>query len=382
VAGWRVPVPESHTIELVGAFAGRGDLGAGTEDVVALLDPLGCDAACHRVPAMNDRADVGALVHAVRDILPTADDLGRFSWQECLAAMRDIGLFLGSIKRHGTEPVVAVPRLEPVLLGLARRTDMIARDTIHHYAQWNPTGVRQRMYTGQPAETILIDAVRTVLPPLSDAIEICGSLFERSPWEPEFAPLLAQLAGRIQYFTRSIADVVEHVTPEFFARVMRPYFEEITVSGEILLGPAAANIPLFLIDLAVWASDHGDPGYTRFMTESVRHTLPQWRTLLPLWSGRPSLVTRVTTTIRTHPVASPDTPLREATVALRATLQHLLTFRGRHIAIARRAYEEGVGLYPTGSGGEDISLLRSILDLTRQNRAVVGNAIPVTAPPL
>jgi hypothetical protein len=80
------------------------------------------------------------------------------------------------------------------------------------------------------------------------------------------------------------------------------------------------------------------------------------------------------------PVLS-DTPLREATVALRAALQHLLTFRGRHITIARWAYEQGVGLYPAGSGGGDIDLLRSILDLTRQNRAMVTNVTPVSAPP-
>jgi hypothetical protein len=362
-------------------FAGHSGPGADIEDGVAPLDPLGCDAACRRVPTLNAGGDVGALVRTVRDILPTADDLARFSRQECLAAMRDIGLFLGSIKRHGTEPVVAVPQLEPVLLGLARRTDMIARDTVHHYTQWNPSGVRQRMYTGRPAESVLIGAVRTVLPPLADAIAICGSLFECSPLEPSFASLLARLAGRIQSFARSIADVVERVTPEFFARVLRPYFEEITVAGEILLGPAAANVPLFLVDLALWASDHGDPGYTRFMTESVRHTLPQWRVLLPQWSDRPSLVTRVTATIRTGPVQPLDTPLHEATAALRAALQHLLTFRGRHLTIARRAYEEGVGLYSTGSGGGDIDLLRAILDLTRQNRAAVANTTPVTAPP-
>ena len=47
------------------------------------------------------------------------------------------------------------------------------------------------------------------------------------------------------------------VSPEFFARELRPYFEDVHVAGRLYMGPAAAHIPLFLVDVLLWASDRG-----------------------------------------------------------------------------------------------------------------------------
>lgn len=374
MADWRVALNVAEAAKNAGSTTRR-------RSVVAALDPLGCDAACRQLPAMNDSCDVSALVRALLEISPTTRAVAHYSPAECLAAMRDLGLFLGSIKRHGAEPLAVVPHLAPVLHELARRTDMIPRDTIHHYTEWNPVGPRQRTYTGRPPETVLIDSVRTVLPHLSNAIDLCGSLLELSPLAPSFASLLADLAQETHFFGHPISEVVTQVSPQFFAQVLRPYFEEITVDGTVYLGPAAANIPLFLVDLAVWASDHGQHSYTLFMQESARHTLPRWRVLLPLWNQQPSLVTRMTSLLHALPAEPLPTPLREAASSLTTVLQNLLIFRGKHITIARQAYKEGVALYPTGSGGGDIDLLRSIIGLTRQHRAVVVSSVSYTAPP-
>ncbi len=97
------------------------------------LGPLGADSVYPQVPEMNRTADTQALTAVLDQILPGPDQLAAMSFHECLAAMRDIGLFLGSLKRHGTQPIDAVSRLEPILLELGRRTDMIPRDTVHHY---------------------------------------------------------------------------------------------------------------------------------------------------------------------------------------------------------------------------------------------------------
>src|SRR5262245_26557700 len=117
-------------------------------DAVAVLDPLHADKVCAQLPAMNGQADLTALMNALRSIVPAAEHIRRFTPLECLAAMRDLGMFLGSIKRHGVQPVLAVPEVEAALLALGTRTDLVPRDTVHHYACWNPRGARQRMYTG------------------------------------------------------------------------------------------------------------------------------------------------------------------------------------------------------------------------------------------
>jgi hypothetical protein len=164
------------------------------------------------------------------------------------------------------------------------------------------------------------------------------------------------------------------VTPEFFAQVMRPYYEEITVGGIEYLGPAAAHVPLFLVDLAIWASDHSDPIYDAFLHEAAQHTLPQWRLLVPVWERKPSLVTQVSAAFAAVQSAEAPQTLLLAAEALFKVLRTLVVFRGKHFGIARKAYRDEVRLYELGSGGGSIALLRTILDLTRQNASMVRQA--------
>lgn len=103
------------------------------------LDPLAADEACLALRAMNARSDVRAITAALRELLPDREALAEYTMEECIAAMRDIGIFLGSIKRHGVEPAAVAPEIIPILHQLGERTDMIPRDTVHHYCTWNPT---------------------------------------------------------------------------------------------------------------------------------------------------------------------------------------------------------------------------------------------------
>lgn len=341
---------------------------------IVILDPLGGDELLARLPQMNAAADLSAMVNAVRVLLPTIHEVAAFSFEECLAAMRDLGLFLGSIKRHGQQPVALVSELEPVLLELGRRTDMIPRDTVHHYTEWNPRGPRQRMYTGKPRESVLMNGVRLSLLHLYKAVEACSILSHLTIDEPDFGDLLQTLALHVDFFQQAITDVVEKVTPEFFAQALRPYFEEITIRGVSYLGPAAAHVPLFLLDLAIWASDHQDSTYDTFLHESARHTLPPWRSLLPVWKERPSLVTHVCTALLEVRTDEIPPALLQAAETLFTVLHTLAVFRGKHFGIAKKAYREEVRLYEVGSGGGSLVLLRTILDLTRQNASLVRQA--------
>ncbi len=342
-----------------------------SQESIAILDPLNGDEVLLRLPEMNAAADIPALAQAVRSLLPTEDEIAAYSFEGCVAAMRDFGLFLGSIKRHGLEPLTVVPELEPVLLELGQRSRMIPRDTVHHYTEWNPRGPRQRMYTGQQQEGFLMDGVRLSLSHLDQAVALCKTLANLSLTDLTFVMTLERLAEQVSFFKQAITDVVERVSPEFFAQVMRPYFEEVTVAGVSYHGPAAAHVPLFLIDLAVWASDHGDPVYATFMSESAHHTLPHLRALLPIWEQKPSLVTQVTSALEViGPEQAPPT-LQQAAEAMFKVLRTLAVFRGKHFGIAKKAYREEISYYKLGSGGGSIDMLRGILDLTRQNANLV-----------
>jgi len=342
---------------------------------VAALDPLNADEVCAQLPAMNRRGEVSALATALRQIMPTGIQVSGLTVVECLAAMRDIGMLLGSIKRHGVQPTAAVPEIEEILLALAGRTDLVPRDTLHHYTCWNPCGTRRRMYTGDPQETHLIDAVRTAMPWLSRAITACERVTVLEPGDPDCAAGLDELGGQLHAMVEAIDRVMAHVSPVFFARGLRPYFEEITVAGRSYLGPAAANMPIALIDLALWASDRGDGSYAAFHRDTIEYSPPHWRTLYRAWRHRPSLAHVITTRLAADSDII-DPTVHASGLALCRVLRVVTVFRAKHLTVARRAYREDLRLYPVGSGGGSVELLTRILHLTRTIAAQVDHSHP------
>jgi monodechloroaminopyrrolnitrin synthase len=331
------------------------------------LDPLVVDGLLPTVWKMNAAADVGELVRLLRGLVPAEDFAAQQPLQDCVAAMRDLGLLLGSIKRCGVQPMQAVPELETRLLRLAERTGMVPRDTIFHYVAWNPVGPRERTYTGERMESILISSVRLTLPRLAAAVEQCRRLEGLEPAESNFAIATQELARLLRSLEEAIDIVFDNVTPEFFAQTMRPYFEAVHVGGVDYLGPAAAHVPLSLIDLVLWASDYGSDSYEEFCRESAQYSIPSWQSLYKRWATGPSIVSRVTSALALA-VGDPLPPyLRASAKALCDALQALVVFRGKHLTVARRAYAKEIGLYSVGSGGGTLQLLKEVTTLTRGN---------------
>lgn len=183
----------------------------------------------------------------------------------------------------------------------------------------------------------------------------------------------------------SIDFTVAQVTPDFFARGLRPYFEEIDVDGRAYLGPAAAQVPLWLVDLTLWQSDRSSPEYDAFLDDSVRYSLPSWRVFHAAHRGSTSAVSKLSAAISWESTPRLPPVLAASAVSLARVLRILKTFRARHIGIARKAYSDELRLYEAGSGGAPIALLRSVLDLTRDNETLVRHAnvrmhAPMTPP--
>jgi monodechloroaminopyrrolnitrin synthase len=336
------------------------------------LDPLGADDVCPRLPEMNANADTGAIAHALGTLLPSAAQLSTLDFEQSLAAMRDLGIFLGSLRRHEIEPIQVVPGLEPVLLELGRRTGMIPRETVHHYTEMNPRDARQRMYTGDPQETFMMDSVRVALRRVGNALTHCDQLSELDPHDPKFPLLLTDLADQLTAFDEAMNLVNDKLAPEFFYDVMRPYFEEIEVGGQRYLGPTAGHVPLFLVDLNLWAAGQGTPEYHSYRQSGSQYTLAHWRALEAKFTAAPPLTTKITTALASLP---PDRPvpinLKDSAAALATALRVLIVFRGKHITYAKRTYPPDSHEQKGGSGGGTIALLQDILDLTRQNASLV-----------
>ncbi|MFJ4620180.1 monodechloroaminopyrrolnitrin synthase PrnB family protein [Streptomyces sp. NPDC088812] len=323
---------------------------------------------------MNEAADVSALAQVLAQAIPSAETIGTFSLPECLAAMRDLCMYIGSLKRHGVSAFDIIPDATVSFELLGRRTHMIPRETVYHYTCWNPAGERERLYTGHQMERSLIDSVRACVPDLARAVEVGRSLHEERPGSPAHADGLASLASDIAAADRAMTDVSAEVTPEFFAHKLRPFFEDIHIAGHRYMGPAAAHIPLFLIDLLLWASDRGSRAYSAFCREVASQTLPDWRDRYAEWANAPSLTSRVTAALGGARSPAEAEYVQSSAESLRQALRSLTSFRGKHLVMARRAYRTEVRLYELGSGGGSVDLLQEILTLTKQNGSMVGSA--------
>ncbi|TWP54018.1 DUF1864 family protein [Lentzea tibetensis] len=312
------------------------------------------------------------LISVLRNALPSIEEVATASLPDLLAMMRDLGILLGSVKRHGVEPVAVAPELEEVLPLIARRSGMvIPRDTIYHYVLWNPVGPRERLYTGLPMERMLMSAVRVALPMLSTAVDVCTSLDDATPGELAFATSVNELATLVGTMRDSMDLVIANVGPEFFARTMRPYFQDIRVGDDTWLGPAAAHVPVALIDLRVWASDHADDCYLDFVDHSAWYALERWRPLYRDWQRGPSLVSRVVEALERHPRQDVPYVINASAEALCRTMRALTVFRGKHLSIAREAYAPDTGLYELGSGGGSVALLENVMNQARDMATLV-----------
>ena len=340
-------------------------------EAIRVLDPLDADPWLVKLPELNQNKDSARLIYFLQQLSNRVNAVKINTPEAAFAAMRDIGMVLGSLKRHGIEPVNAVPDIEQQLIQLGRATDMIPRDTVHHYTSWNPPGERRRMYTGDEQEKWLQNAVVSVFPSLSASLSISDELSKMDPRDVRFGPTVKMLTESARPMIEAIESVTERVSPVFFAQGLRPYFEEIVVAGEYYLGPVAAQSPLWLIDLCVWASDRNHDDYQQFVSESIHYSLPSWREFYDRHLKRPSLVSKVVKLLETEDKGASKEGLIRSAKSLAELLNMLKVFRGRHIGMAHRAYAEEVRLYDHGSGGAPVALLRQILDLTRENEQLM-----------
>ena len=159
---------------------------------------------------------------------------------------------------------------------------------------------------------------------------------------------------------------------------MRPYFDEIEVDGGRYLGPTAGHVPLYLIDLVLWAADQGTPEFHAYRQLGGQYTMPRWRALESRWRQSAPLISRVGEALNALPPnETVPAALRDSAAALTSALRVLVlvVFRGKHVTYARKTYPTDSAEYGVGSGGGTIAMLQEILDLTRQN-ANLGRSSP------
>ncbi|MEO3813457.1 monodechloroaminopyrrolnitrin synthase PrnB family protein [Sphaerisporangium sp. B11E5] len=362
----------------VGGAAGPGPLAGLWSDRVpaariAGADPLGLDPFMARLPELNAAGDTRAIIGGLRSAVPALAGLPAMEVWDSMAAVRDLGMAVASLVRHGLTAGDAPAGVEEALAEAGARVDMVPRETILHYSVWNPAGARRRTFTGAPGEHVLIECSVAGTLPLEKAARALSTLVTRGVGTGEHRFTVTCLAA-----ARDLEQAAAHVhmertglDPVFFTRHLRPYFEPFTVRGVSYHAPAAAHLPLYAVDQAVWAADAGHDRLDGFRADLVPYGLPVWTACHEDLLGVPSLLTR---TLRD--LDSRVTPgVLAGARALLAVLKAMIVFRGRHRRLVRGAYQDALRGAEIGSGGAGMDLIDELLAATRAYGELAGTAV-------
>lgn len=330
------------------------------------LDPLDFDHEISTVISANKASEIRALSQLLQRMVEAARHVNTTS-SAVIASVRDLGIVMGSIRRLGEQPAQLCPELTQVLSRWTAIHHMIPRDTVYHYTLWNPEGVRRRRYTDNDMELHLIAAVSHALPDICAAVDRAFALSEAELDDVTTALTVSAIALAAGRLVHVIDEVLANVTGSFFATQLRPFFEPVVIGDVEYFGPAAAHVPVALLDLCLWASDASCEEYASFWRTSSAYGLPGWATRAQLLEQRPSLTTRLS---RHH--GDPASPtVISCAEAMARSLRALLEFRAKHLKLAKAAYDPALTHLQKGSGGETISFLESVVELTKANRDAV-----------
>nr|AAD46366.1 PrnB [Myxococcus fulvus] len=338
-----------------------------THEVIATLDPLDALATMRRLPELNQRSDVRGVLELLQGILPRLEIVERWDFPVAAAAMRDIGFFLGSLKRHGHEPVEVVPGLEPILLALARATQLPPRETLLHVTVWNPAADElERRYTCCRDEVHLLESVRLSMAALESALHLTVELYDVPLDSASFAPMCDEITSHLKKMVDSIVYAYRNISPRTFMQELRPYYEPIRVGGQSYLGPGAVEMPLFVLEHVLWGSRVEHPGYKDFKETYVPYVLPRFRAVYHQFSDQPSVLDRVL-----EGAGGPESQTEHHRLGLKAldkVFDVLLRFRAPHVKLAEQAYLSQQENHSVGSGGYAPGMLEELLALTREAR--------------
>ena len=329
-------------------------------DRIRAADPLGLDDTLTRLVAANQADDADTVRRWLAAAVEQApSDLDR---EGAIAALRDAGMLLGSLRRMGIQPAEAVPGLATLLGSCGRTAQMVPRDTVVHYGLWNPPGERERHFVDSGVqEAALIDSVRLscrLLPLAGAALDLA--------WQHDLTSMtgvgaLELLRDALVAFAEVFSRTRAVVSPQFFAQQLRPFFDPVTVSGVSYDGPAAAFIPLYLVDELLWG---GGAELAVMHREALVYARPLWRRAQARIADHAPVAVELERRAGT-PAGAADPRLADALELTNTAVRALLRFRGQHVTTARRSYAYELTHYEHGSGGFAPDELKQVADEER-----------------
>ncbi len=338
------------------------------DNYIASLDPLGVDDLIREVPVSNENNDVNNLIRILCTFCERAS-IEQRDYFETAAIIRDIGIVIGSIRKHDIEPVESAEKLGYILTKAGEQNDLPPRDTLMHYTIWNPTEERIRTYTLHPQEPCLIGSMRISIPQIRQAVRDLFELWHTDLNSPKALELASEIDRALKEFLKGLSHSKKKVQPEIFIRHFRPFFEPITLNNETLRGPGAVTMPMHIFDFILWGCSEGDARYQEFTKNYIPYNLSEFRNYYLRMVNGKSLLDKVEELVCSTKKREKLTPLLSA---INDWFKKLEGFR--HTKYAVDSYQgKEVHNFRTGSGGHTISDLELIAGLTFKHSQRVKN---------
>lgn len=333
---------------------------------VASLDPLGLDHAFRRLPQLGgaERAR-WALEHLRRGVSAApADDADLAVLHACL---RDLGLLAAALRAQGVEATTAWPALDPLLSRLGSATAHVPRDTILHYAAFNPPGARRRRHTSDPQEEALIDATADA----TDAVVGAAAALWRATGTPMgssgFLDGCDEARAHLARLATAAGTVARAVSPQFLTETLWRHRAALLVGGRHYDGAGPSQLPTYVVDDLLWAGRTDDRPYRSFVDRNLPYALVEMRHLYAGTQGTDSLTT---TFLRLTAAGEAPPWAHRVRSALLATLDELIRYRRiQHaFAVRLRASRRGDGSAEVARAGLSPALLTEMLRMTESAR--------------
>ncbi len=329
---------------------------------VQLLDPLELDSLLiEELPRFNMEVKPEALIERMEGLSIDSKKLHSLSPEEAMAATRDLSMVASSLRRHNRS-LGEIPYLESALITLSKRTLEVPADTVFSYGTRNPIGERTRTFTTFPEERLFIDSFREGMVNLPLALSTLEKVQNTKVDNLEFAPLVREVASNFEAMVSAIVRVRKAISPEFFTKELRPYFEPKTIGGRIYKAPGGAQMPIILIDQALWGASESNPMYLGYYRENLAYQPHILRDRESSIIKEVPIITRVFQELESSDlnIESTKKVAIESLTAAHELLLFVEQFRRPHLKIA----QDNMALRPAGavgSGGYDIEILEFLL---------------------
>ncbi|MCE9628724.1 MAG: DUF1864 family protein [Candidatus Vogelbacteria bacterium] len=358
--------------ELYSGFEDKIKLSIEKDVRISELDPFNADSFfSQELPELNTSKDSQKIIKVTQELINSKSDYTEVGELEAKAMVRDLGMVISSLKRHGIG-LEGVPGLEEKLLELASFTNEVPRDTVFSYGPRNPINPsRTRYFTKVPEEKIFIESFREGMNHLSPAVAGLLQAHQVSPESNNFSGLVERSTKEFQGMIDAILKVRRNISPEVFTNDLRPYFDPITIGGIDYSAAGGAQMPVLLIDLIAHTSDKipETTTYQTYFEDNIRYLPYELRSIAEEIRGKKSLLTTIIET------GTAEVPM-ENLEALRELFTKLLQFRMPHLRIAKdNMAKRDVGA--RGSGGYQTEILELLIKQTQDSRNKLGEILHI-----